>query len=76
MGTDYPYPWTKTTVDLVLDTPGVADAPEVAMLGLTAMKLLGLASWTAVYQMRAWVGGIVALGAMIVGVVGGSTWVE
>ena len=26
MGTDYPYPWTKTSVDLILTTPGLSDA--------------------------------------------------
>jgi len=42
VGTDYPYPWTKTAVDLILDTPGVSDADKAAMLGGTAMKLLGI----------------------------------
>jgi len=42
VGTDYPYPWTKTAVDLILDTPGMSDADKVAMLGGTAMKLLGI----------------------------------
>src|SRR5213076_878507 len=42
VGTDYPYPWTKTAVDLILDTPGVSDADKVAMLGGTAMRLLGI----------------------------------
>ncbi|HEV2055090.1 MAG TPA: amidohydrolase family protein [Methylomirabilota bacterium] len=42
MGTDYPYPWTKTSVDLILATPGLSDADRVAMLGGTAAKLLGI----------------------------------
>src|SRR5436189_117260 len=42
VGTDYPYPWTKTAVDLILDPPGVSDADKAAMLGGPAMKLLGI----------------------------------
>jgi aminocarboxymuconate-semialdehyde decarboxylase len=42
IGTDYPYPWTATAVDLILSTPGVSDADKVAMLGGTASKLLGI----------------------------------
>ena len=42
VGTDYPYPWTKTAVDLVLQTPGLSDAERVAMLGGTAARLLGI----------------------------------
>jgi len=42
MGTDYPYPWTSTSVDLVLNTPGLSDADRVAILGSTAAKLLGI----------------------------------
>jgi aminocarboxymuconate-semialdehyde decarboxylase len=42
MGTDYPYPWTKTSVDHILGTPGLSDAGRVAMLGGTAAKLLGI----------------------------------
>jgi aminocarboxymuconate-semialdehyde decarboxylase len=33
VGTDYPYPWTKTAVDEVLATPGLSDAERVAILG-------------------------------------------
>ena len=40
MGTDYPYPWTRTSVDHILDTPGLSDDERVAMLGGTAAKLL------------------------------------
>jgi aminocarboxymuconate-semialdehyde decarboxylase len=42
MGTDYPYPWTSTAVDHILNTPGLSDAERVAMLGGTATKLLGI----------------------------------
>ena len=42
MGTDYPYPWTKTAVDHILGTPGLSDAERVAMLGGTAATLLGI----------------------------------
>jgi aminocarboxymuconate-semialdehyde decarboxylase len=40
LGTDYPFPWTKTAVDHILDTPGLSDAERVAILGETAEKLL------------------------------------
>jgi len=42
MGTDYPYPWTSTSVDHILKTPGLSDAEREAMLGGTAAKLLGI----------------------------------
>jgi aminocarboxymuconate-semialdehyde decarboxylase len=42
MGTDYPYPWTSTSVDHILNTPGLTDADKIAMLGDTAAKLLGI----------------------------------
>ena len=42
MGTDYPFPWTKTSVDHILATSGVSDAEKAAMLGDTAAKLLGI----------------------------------
>jgi aminocarboxymuconate-semialdehyde decarboxylase len=42
MGTDYPFPWTSTSVDHILHTPGLSDADKVAMLGGTAMALLGI----------------------------------
>jgi aminocarboxymuconate-semialdehyde decarboxylase len=42
MGTDYPYPWTSTSVDHILATPGFTDQERVAMLGGTAAKLLGI----------------------------------
>ena len=42
MGTDYPFPWTKVSVDHILNTPGFSDAEKSAMLGDTAVKLLGI----------------------------------
>ncbi|MEJ0070091.1 MAG: amidohydrolase family protein [Pseudomonadota bacterium] len=42
MGTDYPFPWTSTSVDHILDTPGLSDAERVAILGGTAARLLGI----------------------------------
>ncbi len=40
MGTDYPFPWTQTSVDHILGTPGLTDDERMAMLGATAAKLL------------------------------------
>ena len=42
VGTDFPYPWTKTAVDHVVGTPGLTDEEKIAILGGTAMKLLGV----------------------------------
>jgi hypothetical protein len=42
--TDYPYPWTRTAIDLILETPGLSDDDRIAMLGGTAAKLLGISS--------------------------------
>jgi aminocarboxymuconate-semialdehyde decarboxylase len=42
LGTDYPFPWTNTAVDHILNTPGLSDAERVAMLGETAEKLLSI----------------------------------
>jgi aminocarboxymuconate-semialdehyde decarboxylase len=42
MGTDYPFPWTSTEVDLVLNTPGLTDDERIGILGGTAAELLGL----------------------------------
>jgi aminocarboxymuconate-semialdehyde decarboxylase len=43
MGTDYPFPWTSTSVDHILNAPGLSDADRVAMLGCNAIRLLALA---------------------------------
>jgi aminocarboxymuconate-semialdehyde decarboxylase len=42
LGTDYPFPWTKTAVDHILATPGLSDAERIAMLGETAAGLLAV----------------------------------
>jgi aminocarboxymuconate-semialdehyde decarboxylase len=42
LGTDYPFPWTKTAVDHILTTPGLSDAERVEILGETAAKLLAI----------------------------------
>jgi predicted TIM-barrel fold metal-dependent hydrolase len=42
VGTDFPYPWTTTAVDLILQTPGLSDADRTAILGGTAATLLGI----------------------------------
>ena len=44
IGTDYPFPWTSTEVDLVLNTPGLTDDQRIAILGGTAARLLGIAT--------------------------------
>ena len=43
IGTDYPFPWTSTEIDLVLATPGLSDDERTAILGGTAARLLGIA---------------------------------
>jgi aminocarboxymuconate-semialdehyde decarboxylase len=42
MGTDFPFPWTKTAVDHILSTPGLSYTERAAMLGETAEKLLAI----------------------------------
>jgi aminocarboxymuconate-semialdehyde decarboxylase len=42
IGTDYPFGWTDSEVDLVMNTPELSDDDRVAILGGTAAKLLGL----------------------------------
>jgi aminocarboxymuconate-semialdehyde decarboxylase len=42
LGTDYPFPWTRTAVDHILGTPGLSDAERAAILGETAEKLLAI----------------------------------
>jgi aminocarboxymuconate-semialdehyde decarboxylase len=42
IGTDYPFPWTSTEVDLVLNTPDLSDDQRIAILGGTAAKLLDI----------------------------------
>jgi len=44
MGTDYPFPWTSTAVQHILETPDLTDAERVAILGETAAGLLGIKS--------------------------------
>jgi aminocarboxymuconate-semialdehyde decarboxylase len=44
MGTDYPFPWEKASVNLILGTPGLSDDERAAILGGTAARLLGLKS--------------------------------
>src|SRR5690242_19312701 len=43
IGTDYPFPWTSTEVELVLKTPDLTDDERIAILGGTAARLLGIA---------------------------------
>jgi aminocarboxymuconate-semialdehyde decarboxylase len=42
VGTDFPYPWTSTAAELVLETPGLSDDERLAILGGTAARLLGI----------------------------------
>jgi aminocarboxymuconate-semialdehyde decarboxylase len=43
LGSDAPYPWVESPVDVVLRTPGLTDGARAAMLGGTAARLLRLA---------------------------------
>jgi aminocarboxymuconate-semialdehyde decarboxylase len=43
MGTDYPFPWTTTSVDHILNASGLTDGDKVAILGGNAARLLKLA---------------------------------
>ena len=40
MGTDYPFPWTTTAVDHILNAPGLTNDDRVAVLGGNLRKLL------------------------------------
>ena len=40
IGTDFPFPWTTTPVDHILNTPGLSAADKRAILGETAARLL------------------------------------
>jgi aminocarboxymuconate-semialdehyde decarboxylase len=44
VGTDYPFGWTSTEIDLVLNTPDLSDDDRIAILGGTAARLLGIDS--------------------------------
>jgi aminocarboxymuconate-semialdehyde decarboxylase len=44
VGSDYPYPWERNAVDVIMNAPGATDEQKVAMLGGTAAKLLGVAA--------------------------------
>jgi aminocarboxymuconate-semialdehyde decarboxylase len=43
-GTDYPFPWTSTSVDHIITAPGFSAADRIAMLGGNAARLLGIAA--------------------------------
>lgn len=40
IGTDYPFGWTSTEVELVMKTPGLSDEERIAILGGNAARLL------------------------------------
>jgi aminocarboxymuconate-semialdehyde decarboxylase len=42
MGTDYPYPWTKTAVDHIRNTKSLSDNERAAILSNNAARLLGI----------------------------------
>jgi aminocarboxymuconate-semialdehyde decarboxylase len=44
LGTDCPYPWEVHPADRILETPGLTQAQQVAMLGGNAQRLFGLSA--------------------------------
>jgi aminocarboxymuconate-semialdehyde decarboxylase len=44
IGTDYPFPWTKTAVDQILDAPSLSDGDRAAILGENAVQLLSISA--------------------------------
>jgi len=42
MGTDYPFPWTSTSVDHIVQAPAFSDGDRIAMLGGNAARELGI----------------------------------
>jgi len=42
LGTDFPYPWTTTSVDHVLTTPALSDSDRIAILGGNASRLFAI----------------------------------
>lgn len=42
MGTDYPFPWTTTSVDHILGVPQLSDDEKIAILGGNLIRLLGV----------------------------------
>jgi aminocarboxymuconate-semialdehyde decarboxylase len=44
LGTDCPYPWEVHPADRILETPGLTQAQQIAMLGGNAQRLFGLSA--------------------------------
>jgi aminocarboxymuconate-semialdehyde decarboxylase len=44
VGTDYPFPWNRAPIDHILSAPGLSDDDRIAILGGTAVRLLGIES--------------------------------